>query len=284
MLIVGMNAFDSGKTVVSQQLTRLFNSTGLNTEYFKPMSGHNYWLHFEHSQKCLEEGSLYSYDARKVRNLYSSRLSVEISNPVHRLYVPFKSIAPDQIVFSSLTLGDYDSVFALERITSINRKETKSVYLVAEDLIDTQTLILDSNTIKSLVNSGEKIKVNTLEEVKVYEQNHFNHAVSSCFDAIEENSDLAIIESFNDTVWPWSGIDHVDMVLAVRPGQLASYNPERFKKAVYLLDNSRDRIREITFRRVSEYLKPELSFELLPRDGIRDEDFKYLRDRILEKE
>ena len=101
---------------------------------------------------------------------------------------------------------------------------------------------------------------------------------------VEKDKDIVIIEAFNDTVWPWQKLENVDMVMAVRPGELIFYSPERVKKAVRVSDNKRNRIREITFSRVSEYLKPENHILLKPRIGLDQNDIISFIGEIVKKE
>jgi predicted P-loop ATPase/GTPase len=279
-----MNTYDSGKTEVAKQLVSELSEMGYKTEYFKPFSGHNYWYRYEHSKECLKKGTIFSHDAAYIRSGYQSDNLIEIANPVHRIYTPLKHLEPREILLNSLALGGENSVFALERITSVADDRIESTYLVASDLIENGYLSIDKSFIEHVISNSQTINVNSLEEVHQFEAEKFETAVDSCYKMVEKDKDITIIEAFNDTVWPWQKLESVDLVMAVRPGELILYNPERVKKAVRVIDNKRNRIREITFNRVSEYLKTENHIVLKPGIGLEQNDIISFISGILKKE
>jgi predicted P-loop ATPase/GTPase len=80
--------------------------------------------------------------------------------------------------------------------------------------------------------------------------------VSASFAEVEKLADWVIIESFNDSPWPWDGLTTVDAVLVAGPGVVFSYDPEKFRKASYLMSRGRLPIREVTFNRIVDLIRP----------------------------
>jgi predicted P-loop ATPase/GTPase len=118
--------------------------------------------------------------------------------------------------------------------------------------------------------------VQNLEEVHEFEGNNFEQHVSDSFAVIENNVDTVIIEGFNDAAWPWDNLESVDGVLVVGPGHVFSYDPKRFRKAAYLMVRGNLPIREVTFSRMSDLLKPIGRVEVTPETNLTASDMKEL--------
>ncbi|NIR15837.1 MAG: hypothetical protein GWN86_18670, partial [Desulfobacterales bacterium] len=65
---------------------------------------------------------------------------------------------------------------------------------------------------------------------------NFEGYVSESFVEVEKAADVVIIEGFNDAAWPWDGLETVDSVLLVSPAHVFAYEPEKFRKAAYLMN------------------------------------------------
>ena len=246
-LVVGMNAFDSGKTILAGQLVRFLNETNRVSEYFKPVSGHNYWYRFYHTQWCLENCKLISYDTAYVRKISDSKVDPFLSNPVHRLVVPAKLRKPESTLPTTLSLGGWDSVVAMQRFSRPGTHGVDSVMLIAKQLISQDKLLLTSEMAEQLSKNTTPIPVKSLEEVQAYEAKHLESTVIKSFEVLENSAEAIVIESFNNAAWPWEGLDFVDRVIVVGPGQVFLFDPERFRKAAFLINRGASPIRAITF-------------------------------------
>ena len=78
------------------------------------------------------------------------------------------------------------------------------------------------------------------------------------------------------SAWPWDGLDSVDAVLVVGPAHVFSYDPEKFKKAVYLMIRGQLPTREVTFGRISDLLKPIKRLEVIPETDLTSFELKEL--------
>ncbi|MFX1439082.1 MAG: hypothetical protein ACFFFD_02455 [Promethearchaeota archaeon] len=256
VLLVGMSSFDSGKTTFAGLLIdRLYQHVS-SIEYFKPISAHNYWQRFEHTQQLLNQRRIFSADLASIKSKVKSQKDEYTLNPIHRLYVPTSPEKPLLNVPTTLGLAGPDSVIALQRFSWHDDRGMHSLVLAAENLVRQGDLLLSYEELQKLTDGVERRAVNSLEEIQQYENTHLEEALTSSLAHVEEGSDLVVIESFNDTAWIWEGLDRVELVLVVGPGQAFSYDAERFRRAAFLQKRPSMPIREVTFGRINDLLKP----------------------------
>jgi predicted P-loop ATPase/GTPase len=251
-----MNTFDSGKTTFSIMAAKNAVEQGISVEYFKPLSAHNYWYTYSHTLSCLKREMLFSYDVAKAREAIGSRVHEYISNPIHRLYVPSVSEKPFSGVSNTLGLAGWDSIATMQRMSTPSGEGVLSKTLVAEKLIDSGKLLLTPDESEKLAKGTEQVEIASLEELQSIEQAHFEEYVSASFSAAEKHAELVLIESFNDTAWPWEHLDDVDIVWVMGPGQLFQYDPQKFRKASTLQKRANLPLREVTFSRIADLLRP----------------------------
>ena len=256
ILLVGMSSFDSGKTTFAGLLIDKMQHRFSSIEYFKPISAHNYWQRFAHTQQLMKQKRIFSADLAAIKNRVDSQKDEYLLNPIHRLYVPTSSEKPLLNVPSTLGLAGPDSVVALQRFSRPEGKGVRSTVLAAEGLIEQGDLLLTYEELQQLTDGVERQVINSLEEIQQYEYAHLEDCLESSFSRVEEGTDIVVIESFNDTAWIWEGLESVDKVLVVGPGQVFGYDPERFRKAAFLQKRPSLPIREVTFSRINDLLKP----------------------------
>lgn len=274
VLILGMVPFDSGKTVLASLLTRNLVASGESVEYIKPISGHNYWFRYEHTQRCLAEKKLYSLDAFKVRQHLEQRVAIEVANPIHTLFVPAILNTPDEMVPDSLALAGKDSVFAMQRISRPEASGIKSFMLIAKSLIDSGRLIISPSEADLLSYETEWVFISEYNEAAEYTENMLEDALNASLQTVESNADYVLIEGFNDAAWLWEGLDHVDRVLVVGPGHVFIYDSERFRKAVVLKKFNSQPIREVPFSRVGDLIRPTDRVLLAPSRDLENSQVK----------
>jgi predicted P-loop ATPase/GTPase len=276
VLLVGMNSFDSGKTELAKSLISAFSETGQTVEYFKPLSGHNYWFNFEHTKNCLEKGQLVSKDATNVRSIFSPKSPIELANPVHSLFVPLRIERPLQTLPNTLGLSGSSSILTMERFSRPSGSGVDTTVLLAQELIESDELIIGLEEVGKLTKGAAILEVNNLETVQEFEKAYFEDYVSESFATIESLADIVVIEGFNDAAWPWDRLDSVDSVLVVGPGHVFSYDSEKFRKATNLMVRGNLPVREVTFSRMADLLRPIGRIEVTPETNLTTIEMKEL--------
>lgn len=264
ILIVGANSFDSGKTRLAIELGKTLQDYGRSVGYFKPVSGHNYWYNHEHTKECLSSGKLVSKDASSVKRELDITSDLYLMNPIHSLFVPARIEKPLQNIRSSLGLAGASSILVMQRFSRPQEGGLDTTMLIADSLVEEERVILGFEEVGKLSYDSSIFSADNLETFQEFEQQHFENYVSESFAEIEKSDETIIIESFNDSAWPWENLVEVDHVLVVSPGHIFSYDPERFRKATFLYHRGRLPIREVTFNRMSDLLKPTNRVEIRP--------------------
>lgn len=257
-----MNSFDSGKTQFAKKMVKAFSRTGLSVEYFKPLSGHNYWFNYEHTKMCMTHGILVSKDTMDVRTTFEPKSPLELANPIHSLFVPLRIEKPLQTLPNTLGLSGSSSILTMERFSRPTSSGIDTTVLLAQKLVEEERLIIGLEEVGKLTRGTSIYEVDNLEEVQEFEHLNFEQNVTDSFGLVESVADVVIIEGFNNAAWPWDGLDSVDAVIVVGPGHAFSYDPERFRKAAYMMNRGQLPIREVTFDRIADLLKPTKRIEL----------------------
>jgi predicted P-loop ATPase/GTPase len=266
ILVVGRNTFDSGKTTFAGVLARELMESSVKVEYFKPISAHNYSEKFAHTKECVTEERLYSYDLATISKILESSLDKYIANPVHRLYVPTKldSVKSSHALeekIGTLGLAGLDAVIAMERLSHPEKRGIDSMTLISSKLIEDDLLLITKNEVESLSKGTKTHEIESLERLQEIESQKIEKYLTSAMRNIETRAELVLIESFNDSVWPWVGLESVDVVAVVSRGQAALYDPSRFRKAAFLKKRNTLPIREVDFNRIAEFVKPQKNIE-----------------------
>lgn len=268
ILISGMNPFDSGKTSLAIQLGSWLKSSGHKVEYFKPTSGHNYWYRYSHTLHCLRLGQLVSYDATRFVEAVGSALPMPTINPVHSLFIPGRLDSRGRSVFSTLGLAGWDSHLALQRFSHPIADGTESTILAARELLEGRRLVANWAELQSLLADCKVIPIRELDDAQEYEQDNLEECLDKSFTRVEQSCNTTIIESFNDSAWPWRGLQKVDLVLVVGPGHVLEYDPAKFRQSAEMAVRDGADIRGATFSAVAELLRPRRIHELRPEVGL----------------
>jgi predicted P-loop ATPase/GTPase len=224
----------------------------------------------------MEQGVLVSKDATTVRASFTPKSPIELANPIHSLFVPLRIEKPLQTLPNTLGLSGSSSILTLERFSRPSESGIDSTVLVAQKLLEEERLIIGLEEVGKLTRGTSIYQVNNLEAVQEFEHLNFEQHVLESFAHVEGLSDVVIIEGFNDAAWPWDGLVSVDVVLVVAPGHIFSYDPERFRKAAFLMNRGQLPIREVTFGRISDLLKPIKRLEVAPETNISSFEMKEL--------
>jgi len=264
ILIVGANSFDSGKTRFAIELGKHLKDSGQSVGYFKPISGHNYWYNHEHTKQCLDTGKLVSKDANRAKEELGISSDLLLMNPIHSLFVPARRERPLENIRSSLGLAGASSVLVMQRFSRPIKDGFDTTMLIADSLVEEERVIIGFEETGKLSHNSSILSADNFETFQEFENQHFETHVSEAFTEIEKTADTIIIESFNDSAWPWESLTEVDYVLVVTPGHVFRYDPERFRKGTFLYHRGSWPIREVSFTKMSDLLKPTHRVDIRP--------------------
>ncbi len=193
ILIVGANSFDSGKTRLAVGLGKSLKDSGQSVEYFKPVSGHNYWYNHEHTRQCLEIGKLVSKDASHVKEELDLKNELYLMNPIHSLFVPARIERPLQNLHSSLGLAGGSSILVMQRFSRPVNEQSDTTMLIADSLVEEEKVIIGLEEIGKLSHNSSIFSAHNLETFQEFEQQHFENYVSESFIQSEKSAENVII-------------------------------------------------------------------------------------------
>lgn len=251
-LIVGLRSEKSGKTATATALLDLLREAGARACGFKPRAGNNIWYDYDVISAALREGRIYGLDAKLLREFSAIKLQEEVINPVHRLWT-IQSC-------EEISIPSKLPCFILDRISIVDR--APKTFILINDSLPSNALGSEvlSELTEALQKGGNIIyKVKSVAELKRATK-LYDYALSSAYRKIlKEKIEYVIIESYSNVALPWENLGNIDLTLAVEPGRVAAYDPERYFKAVKLFPKA-----EIGTERVSGLLKPLATIRVPP--------------------
>lgn len=250
ILVVGFREVDSGKTTVALALIRYLRERGINVCGFKPKAGNTVWYDFDIIYEGFMQGRLYGKDAKLLRKESQTELPEEVISPVHRLW----SIPPT----------DYEEValevphFIVDRVTFC--KNHYKHYIIIN-----KTLPFEHGAERFINRLCQKatrvVYVTGLKDLNEI-SDLYERAIESAYEVILRKHDFIVYESYSDNALPWNGIEgKVSLILAVEPGRICLYDPNKYFLTLQLLKGFR---KEITTKNIRGLLKPLKTVKIPP--------------------
>lgn len=259
VLIVGLRELDAGKTTVAQALLFLLRDKGVMACGFKPKAGNTLWYDYDVVYEALSRGRLYGKDSMLLRNASSGGLCEELVNPIHKLWAtPPPRLKPDLIALP---------YFIVDRISLW--AETPREIVVVNDALPFR--YGKEGLVAKLFKPGvEVLRIETVQQFNEVVNTYYNRAIELAHRKISALCDALVYESYADVALPWEGVRNLDVVLAVCPGYVFAYDPDKYLSALKL---STGLLKEEKSVNVVNLLKPLKTLELSP----------YRTDEIVEK-
>jgi predicted P-loop ATPase/GTPase len=107
----------------------------------------------------------------------------------------------------------------------------------------------------------EVLHIKTLRELNEIVEMFYDEAIEFAHRRVAAEHDAIVYESYADVALPWRGIRDLDMVLAVHPGYIQAYDPDRYLSA---LDLSANLLQEKRTKNVVKLLKPIKTMRVKP--------------------
>jgi predicted P-loop ATPase/GTPase len=216
---------------------------------FKPKAANTLWYDYDVLYEALNQGRLYGKDSKQLREASSTPLPEELINPVHRLW----AIPPHNLKLIVTSLP----YFIVDRVTLW--EEPKEMMVINDSLpfyYEKEKLVGNLNKPETLV---EYVK--TREELNRIVDKKYEEAIEFTYKKIVVDHDTLVCESYADIALPWKGIKDLDLVLAVHPGYIQVFDPDRYLSALNL---SKSLLQEKRTENVVELLKPINTIRVAP--------------------
>ena len=223
VLVSGLLVHDSGKTWFTYSLLRAANRLGLKVSVYKPVAGHNAWFHYRTVVKSLELRALVGNDVLTYHSILPHE-PIEKINPVDLLLAP-PSILPYLPKEIEEYLSDLESQFrqvVVARISNCFTGEHHHIY-VPENLKRLPPLLRSAIERLIIELNADSIGVHSL--VAHIQSRDVERLLESCLEELKMDSDLVIVESFNDAIIPFfSLLKHLELLIVVSPGHILVYD------------------------------------------------------------
>ena len=249
-LIVGLKELDAGKTTIARALLLCLRERKIKACGFKPKASNTIWYDYDTVHEALSHGRLYGKDSKLLREASGTNIPEEIISPIHRLWA-----TPPHHMKRNLTTLPY---FIVDRVTLWSEKSKETV--VVNDTLPFR--YGRERLVAKLYKPGtEVVHVRTLKELNEIIGKRYSEAIELAHRRIAAEHDALVYESYADVALPWKGIKDLDMVLAVHPGYVQAYDPDKYFLA---LDLSTNLLREKRTESVVNLLKPIKTIKVPP--------------------
>jgi predicted P-loop ATPase/GTPase len=223
ILVVGLQAHDSGKTTLCKALIYGFKNAGISLVPFKPHSGIGYWSQFDVFQRNLASGTLLSSDIMDLEASAQSQIPLEVLNPVNRLSWPVLNagMSEQKLAFQE---------FIAERFTHHYGLAHRSVYYLNGTLNLSRFRDLQTFFLRIKRNALKIHFIRKFEDLVQAYSTHFDEATSSCYERLRDMP--LIVESFNDAAYPFNSAEDCDTVLCVASNTVLQFDGRRYFEAI----------------------------------------------------
>jgi predicted P-loop ATPase/GTPase len=279
IFIFGLFPESSGKTVVATALARGLSNEGKSVGIFKPRSGHNIWYQYNTFLKCKAEGTLYCRDVIKLKNAAKCAQPYEILNPVDALMGPLNVenfLERDLINHMYLLESEVYPQLIAERYTHIEEGKIKNIFLINEQNVNDEIILLDHNFIAKIMdNSAKVILVHDLNEWASAFVTYGPSSIYSCYEVIRQSYENVVIEGFNDAISPEPRvISDTDIIIGVAPGSALLYKSRDFNKVIDVMTQVGKEPTVLRAKEVINFLKCDkvLKIPAIPQNLLTDYD------------
>jgi len=236
---------------------------------FKPHSGISFWSQFDTFRESLTRGSFLSSDIIELEQAANSCLPLEILNPVNRLSSPIldRGMPEEKLVFQE---------FVAQRFTHYDGNTHRDVYFLNGTMNLSRMRDMRDFFVMMRRNVEKVVFIRNFQHlVKAYVDN-FEEATSTCYRLLEDRS--LLVESFNDTAYPFNGAEDCGVVLCVSSNTVLQFKAEEYFKAIKVSGQRKPKLQLTT----SELYSPSLVERKCDVHPLTDEKRK-LPTRLMER-
>lgn len=224
-MVVGLQAYEAGKTTLCKALIHGFKKAGVTLVPFKPHSGISYWTQFDVFQRNLVKSTLLSSDIIELEAAAQSQIPLEVLNPVNRLSgrVLDRGLPEEKMVFQE---------FIAERFTYHDALTHKNIYYLNGTMNLSRLRDLDTFYLRIKKNAQKTCFIRKFEELEEAYSKNFDRATSTCYKRIQDRH--LVVESFNDAAYPFNNAEDCDTVLCVSSNTVLQLEDRKYFEAIEL--------------------------------------------------
>ena len=266
VLVSGVLEYDSGKTWLSIGLGLVAKRRGLSVGMYKPVAGHSFWNKFSSIIESRKRGILLGNDVLMYEEYLGTLDDPGLVNPIDLLVA-----YPDPLVlhgFSEymLSVSSLEKSLVMARVTRCTSKTDTRHYVFVENLSlvpsAARQKLVELARLLGAERSGAKSFLGFLASSKA------SMLLEECRKRISAGKDVIIIESFSDSLLPYSGVENsVDFLVLVAPGKALVFTGEKLRQAIELLgDRSIRSSSLLSVARYSAYIVADVPPARSPRE------------------
>jgi len=294
ILITGINRNNSGKTIVGVGIANGLKNKGYKVIPFKPFSFHNWFTQYSTTLENIKYGTIFSEDIFKLREVSNCRERYEVLNPVDNLIAPLDIYWFIEHNFTSMYYSYQLNIMRqilVTRVSYVNdRGRIFNLGILNKWLIDREIAYVDNTVTNSVTKKFDEIvEVNDLDTLAKIIVDHSARAIGLSCKLLEKyDKDIVLIESYSDSAWPFLSNISLDLVLAVAPGIVLVYPPEKYTIAVKIRTSIYKSLLGVSVKDILDYLSPIKHFKIPPVPSILipetvEERIKELLDYIVSR-
>jgi len=286
VFIGGLLEYNSGKTTIAKDVIDFFaKDLKLKTIPYKPLSGNNLFYNYDQiKENANKYNHFISLDIIDLLDYSSCDIHPTIANPVHR--VSTQALSHEFFEESSLKVffTKYSSSETIFQRFSIfvSDSDVNSVYIVNDPIYTNKKFWNDLSLTDPIIKQAKDVR-SYKNEQEYYSLNNqfYAEATKRAFKHLQKDSEIIVIESFNNSAHPAWCIRESDIILLVAPGSLFLYDPEIYFRAI---DNYRaiNRNKPTTTDEILLFTKPKEAHSLQINEKERKEKIKEIAKTIFE--
>ncbi|MFW9853385.1 MAG: hypothetical protein ACFFDS_10605, partial [Candidatus Thorarchaeota archaeon] len=286
VFIGGLLEYNSGKTTIAKDVIDFFaTDLKLETKPYKPLSGNNLFYHYDQIKENAQKYNHFvSLDIVDLINHSSSSIPPTIANPVHKVNTQALSYGFFEESSLKLFFSKYSSSESLLQRFSICNSEidVNSIYIVNDPIYTNKKFWNDLSLTDPIIKQAKDVSLYKNEQ-EYYSLNgkFYAEATNSAFECLKKDSEIIIVESFNNSAHPAWCIRESDIIILVSPGSLFIYEPETYFRAI---DNYRsiNRNKPTTTDEILVFAKPQEAHSLQINEKERKKKIKEVSKNLFE--
>ncbi|MEM0361161.1 MAG: hypothetical protein QXY36_03445 [Sulfolobales archaeon] len=221
LLVNGLLVHDSGKTWFSISLAKHLVNDGFRVGMYKPVAGHNAWTQYHTVVRSKELKLLLGADVLAYLDLGLVKIEeLPTTNPVDLLMTPLDVIT----YLDSKMFHKYftDSLNQFKQLvlarTTLCGQNSFNHFAIRENIKHSTKPLLNDLIELSTILKARDIAIDDI--INTLRSQWIEENLNVCLKRICEDSDVVIIESFNDAFTPYpSLLEYVDQVIVVSQGR-----------------------------------------------------------------